>query len=67
MVQGVTSRLIAHLGGEVRVLATGGFAEKLAPICPVLRDVRPNLLLEGLRRLWLGHGPRRGGAKKGLS
>ncbi|HML62521.1 type III pantothenate kinase [Solidesulfovibrio sp.] len=67
MVQGVTTRLIAHLGGEVRVLATGGFAEKLAPICPVLRDVRPNLLLEGLRRLWLGHGPRRGGAKKGLS
>ncbi|MHC1713786.1 MAG: type III pantothenate kinase [Solidesulfovibrio sp.] len=54
MVQGVTSRLKAHLGGEVQVLATGGFAEKLAPICPALRDVRPELLLEGLRLLWLG-------------
>ena len=53
MVQGVTTRLRAHLGGEVQVLATGGFAEKLAPICPVLRDVRPELLLEGLRQLWL--------------
>ncbi|WP_300154724.1 type III pantothenate kinase [Solidesulfovibrio sp.] len=67
MVQGVTTRLAAHLGGEVRVLATGGFAEKLAPICPVLRDVRPDLLLEGLRRLWLGHQPPRAGTKKGLS
>ncbi|WP_428561961.1 MAG: type III pantothenate kinase [Solidesulfovibrio sp. DCME] len=67
MVQGVTSRLIAHLGGEVRVLATGGFAEKLAPICPALRDVRPDLLLEGLRRLWLGQAPRRGGPKNRLS
>jgi len=54
MVQGVTARLKAHLGGEVQVLATGGFAEKLAPICPVIRDVRPELLLEGLRQLWLG-------------
>ena len=54
MVSGVTARLKAHLGGEVQVLATGGFAEKLAPICPVIRDVRPELLLEGLRQLWLG-------------
>ena len=53
MVAGVTARLKAHLGGEVHVLATGGFAEKLAPICPVIRDVRPELLLEGLRQLWL--------------
>lgn len=67
MVQGVTSRLIAHLGGEVRVLATGGIAEKLAPICPVLRDVRPQLLLEGLRRLWLGHAPKPGRPKNRLS
>lgn len=54
MVEGVTARLRAHLGGEVQVLATGGFAEKLAPVCPVIRDVRPELLLEGLRGLWLG-------------
>jgi len=56
MVEGVTARLRAHLGGEVAVLATGGFAEKLAPICPVIRDVRPELLLEGLRQLWLRRG-----------
>ena len=54
MIEGVTARLSAHLGGQVQVLATGGFAEKLAPICPVIRDTRPQLLLEGLRRLWLG-------------
>ncbi len=54
LVEGVIARLRAHLGGEVQVLATGGFAEKLAPVCPVIRDVRPELLLEGLRRLWPG-------------
>ena len=53
MVAGVTARLKARLGGEVHVLATGGFAEKLDHICPVIRDVRPELLLEGLRQLWL--------------
>jgi len=54
MIEGVTARLSAHLGGQVQVLATGGFAENLAPICPAIRDTRPQLLLEGLRRLWLG-------------
>ncbi|MGE4537748.1 MAG: type III pantothenate kinase [Desulfovibrio sp.] len=54
MVSGITARLMAHLGGETHVIATGGFAEKLAPICPAIRDVRPELLLEGLRQLWLG-------------
>lgn len=53
MIEGVTARLTAHLGGEVQVLATGGFAAKLAPICPAIRDIRPQLLLEGLRQLWL--------------
>ncbi|EKO39186.1 MAG: pantothenate kinase, type III [Solidesulfovibrio magneticus str. Maddingley MBC34] len=62
MVTGVTARLKAHLGGDVHVLATGGFAEKLAPICPVIRDVRPELLLEGLRQLWLASS-RPGGRK----
>jgi len=53
MIEGVTARLTAHLGGEVHVLATGGFAAKFAPICPAIRDTRPQLLLEGLRQLWL--------------
>ncbi|EHJ47970.1 putative transcriptional acitvator, Baf family [Solidesulfovibrio carbinoliphilus subsp. oakridgensis] len=67
MVQGVTARLKAHLGGEVQVLATGGFAEKLAPICPVIRDVRPELLLDGLRQLWLGQTRAGAGRKNNLS
>ena len=67
MVSGVTARLKVHLGGEVHVIATGGFAEKLAPICPAIRDVRPELLLEGLRQLWLGHRRSRTGDGKRLS
>jgi len=53
MVEGVTARLTDHLGGQVHVLATGGFADTLAPICPAISDTRPQLLLEGLRQLWL--------------
>lgn len=55
MVEGVTARLTAHLGGNAHVLATGGFADTLAPICPAIGDTRPQLLLEGLRHLWLGN------------
>ena len=63
IVHGRTGALVT-LGNNARLqsLATGGFAEKLAPICPVIRDVRPELLLEGLRQLWLASS-RPGGRK----
>ncbi len=53
MVEGVAARLIRHMGPETEVIATGGFAVKLAPLCPSFKEVRPDLLLEGLRLLSL--------------
>jgi len=48
MVEGVGALLIKHLGEPATILATGGFAAKLAPLCPCFSRVRPDLLLDGL-------------------
>lgn len=50
MTEGLCRRLAETLEGEVTVVATGGFAETMAAVCPCLDDVRPDLLLEGLRK-----------------
>jgi type III pantothenate kinase len=50
MTEGMCARLARTLDGEVKVVATGGFAAKLAQVCDCLDDVRPDLLLEGLRK-----------------
>jgi type III pantothenate kinase len=51
LAEGLLARLTARLPGPVAVVATGGFAEALGPVCPALSAVRPDLLLEGLRLL----------------
>jgi type III pantothenate kinase len=51
MAEGVGRLLVKHLGEPATILATGGFAERLAPLCPSFSLVRPNLLLEGLHLL----------------
>lgn len=51
LAEGLIARLTAQLPGPVAVVATGGFAEALGPVCPALGAVRPDLLLEGLRLL----------------
>ena len=51
-VEGLTRRLAGVMGGEVFVLATGGLAERVARVCPVIRDVVPDLLAEGLARVY---------------
>ncbi|MBF0483064.1 MAG: type III pantothenate kinase, partial [Desulfovibrionaceae bacterium] len=48
LAEGLIARLAAQLPGPVAVVATGGFAEVLGPVCPALGAVRPDLLLEGL-------------------
>jgi type III pantothenate kinase len=48
MVEGVGTLLVRHLGEPATILATGGFAARLAPLCPSFHQVRPDLLLEGL-------------------
>jgi len=52
MTEGILRRLSEHLGETPAVVATGGFAAQLARVCPAVNDVRPELLLEGLRLVY---------------
>jgi type III pantothenate kinase len=42
-------RLAEELGTPIRVVATGGDAERIAPLCPVVERVIPEATLEGVR------------------
>ncbi|MDP2849313.1 MAG: type III pantothenate kinase [Humidesulfovibrio sp.] len=57
MVDGLARRLAATLlpgrEAEVRLVATGGFAARIAEVCPAIHEVREDLLMEGLWRAWL--------------
>lgn len=52
LVASLLDRLQAELGGEARVLATGGLAPLLAPQIPALGVPDEMLTLTGLRLLW---------------
>jgi type III pantothenate kinase len=49
MVEGLINRLKSELGGEARVIATGGSSQILAPFTKEIEIVDPDLTLEGLR------------------
>lgn len=61
---GAVERIVRDIqrrwGRRVPVVATGGLAALVRPLCPVLRYLRPHLTLEGLRLTWNYHF-RRGG------
>ena len=48
-VDGFVRRVFAELGYEAPVVATGGLATTMAPLCATVTDVNPELTLEGLR------------------
>ncbi len=48
MIEGLCSRLRATLEGQVTIVATGGFAATLEPVCSCLDVVQRELLLQGL-------------------
>lgn len=52
MVEGLSSRLRATLGGEAELVATGGFALRIANVCDAIDRTVPSLLLDGLRMSW---------------
>lgn len=52
MVEGLGSRLRHTLGGEAEVIATGGFAVRIAQVCDAIDRIVPSLLLDGLRMSW---------------
>ncbi len=49
MVEGLAARLLPKLPAGAPVVATGGFADIVAAVCPAIEHVRPDLLMEGLR------------------
>ena len=51
MTEGLVARLKTQLGGDVKVIATGGFAEGLSRVVSCFDLVRPDLLMDGLLAL----------------
>ena len=49
MVDGLVRRVWTELGAETPVVATGGLAERMAPLCETISEVDVDLTLEGLR------------------
>lgn len=58
MAEGVLARLGGVLPGPVEAVATGGFARDIARVSRCFGHIRPDLLLEGLRLLYLESGLR---------
>ncbi len=52
MVDGLILRMKQEMGGNPRVIATGGLAHLILPISQVIQEVQPYLTLEGLRLLY---------------
>lgn len=48
-IDGVVRRIIREIGSRTKVVATGGFASVLAPVCRSLRTVDEDLTIQGLR------------------
>ena len=57
LVEGVLQRMIAELGGEARVIATGGLAPLITRGCALVEAVDADLTLDGLRLVYLRNAP----------
>ena len=55
MVEGLTARLARPLPAPVKIIATGGFAADLDRVTQCFDHVLPDLLLDGLRQLYVEH------------
>jgi len=51
LVDGIVTRVQDELGQKALVVATGGFASLVAPLSRTIKEIRPNLTLEGLELL----------------
>ncbi|NPV58000.1 MAG: type III pantothenate kinase [Anaerolineae bacterium] len=52
LVEGMVNRFRMELGNDMKVIATGGMAELIAPYSPTIQVVAPWLTLDGLRIIW---------------
>jgi type III pantothenate kinase len=52
MVDGLVARITEELGGDARVIATGGLASVVAEHCRTIEKIEPTLTLHGLRLIF---------------
>jgi len=52
LVEGMVARFRKELGDDMKVIATGGLAELVAPETQVIQIIAPWLTLDGLRIIW---------------
>ncbi|GAB4276650.1 MAG: type III pantothenate kinase [Coriobacteriia bacterium] len=52
MVDGLVARIRQEMGADAPVVATGGLAERMAPLCESIQHVDPDLTLKGLIAIW---------------
>lgn len=52
LVEGIIARMKKELGGDTKVVATGGQAEMIAEGADAIDHLEPNLILEGLRIIY---------------
>ncbi len=50
-VDGLVARIRSEMGGRPTVVATGGWAARIGPVCRTIRHIDPDLTLHGLRLL----------------
>ncbi len=55
LTEGIVARLKSCLNQDPVVIATGGLAPLIAPYCPVIENVLPELTLEGLKIIYQHH------------
>ncbi len=52
LTEGLVQRLAREMGSQPLVIATGGLAQIIAPLCPAIQELAPHLTLEGLYLLY---------------
>jgi len=55
LVEGLTARLKKQLPGELKIIATGGFANDVSRVSKCFDHVNQGLLLDGLRQLYVNY------------